>query len=321
MVTPLRIVFFGTPQFAVPSLTRLADSTHQVVGVVTQPDRPRGRGHQVVPEAVKVAALERHLPVLQPPTLKDDGAIEAIRAFAPDLGVVAAYGRILPRRLIDLPRLGMINVHASLLPRWRGAAPVHRAILAGDRETGVTIMRVVFELDAGPMLASTITPIGHDETSRELERRLSDLGAELLVPIVDQMAAGEVPALPQDHALGTYAARLERRESQIDWARPAETIHNQIRGLQPWPLAAAILHERRVALLRSIVLEHGAVTPAPGTIVDATRDGLLVAAGPGMLRITELQEAGRAPMSAHAYLQGRRVSPGDRFAPLPDLTA
>jgi methionyl-tRNA formyltransferase len=318
MVTPLRIVFFGTPEFAVPSLARLAASAHDVVGVVSQPDRPRGRGQKVVPEAVKVAAIERHLPVLQPATLKDDTAIDAIRALEPDLGVVAAYGRILPRRLIDLPRLGMINVHASLLPRWRGAAPVHRAILAGDRETGVTIMHVVFELDAGPMLASTITPIAPDETSRDLERRLAEIGAALVAPVVDQLAAGAVAEHAQGESGVTYAARLERRESQIDWARPAIAIHNQIRGLQPWPLAAAMLNGRRVALLRSVVPDHAAASQAPGTIIDAARDGVLVAAGTGVVRVTDLQEAGRAPMSAHAYLQGRRVSPGDRFEPLPD---
>jgi methionyl-tRNA formyltransferase len=317
----LRILFFGTPAFAVPSLQALLDSPHEVVGVVTQPDRRRGRGHHVVPGPVKELGTSAGVPILQPERLKDDATQSAIRALNADLAVVAAYGKILPQALLDVPRLGMINVHASLLPRWRGAAPVHRAILAGDAVTGVTIMRVVFALDAGPMLASVATPIGLDETSRELESRLAHLGASALVETVGRLADGPVHDELQDETLVTYAARLERGESRIDWRQSAEAIHNQIRGLQPWPLAGAMIQARRVMFLKSTVLHQTDTTGAPGAIVSAGRGGLDVATGVGTLRILELQEAGRPVMSAAAYLNGRRLSAGDEFAPLPDGTS
>jgi methionyl-tRNA formyltransferase len=311
----LRIVFFGTPAFAVPSLERLLASTHTVVGVVTQPDRPRGRGHRVVAGAVKAAALRRGLPVLQPERVRDPAWLETVAALQADLGVVAAYGRILPAALLDLPRLGFINVHASLLPRWRGAAPVHRAILAGDTVTGVTIMRVVPALDAGPMLAGRDTPIGPDETSEALEARLSIMGAEVLGDVTDELDAGSVAAQDQDEREVTYAPRLERRESRIDWARPARAVHNQIRGLQPWPLAGAMLNGRRVSLLKSEPVE---IEGEPGTVVAVMRTSFDVAASPGGVRILALQEAGRAPMSTSAYLNGRPVRMHDRLEPLPD---
>jgi len=316
----LRILFFGTPSFAVPSLQALLDSPHEVVGIVTQPDRRRGRGQHVVPGPVKELGTSAHIPILQPERLKDDATQRAIRELNADLAVVAAYGKILPQSLLDVPRLGMINVHASLLPRWRGAAPVHRAIISGDAITGVTIMRVVFALDAGPMLASVATPIGLDETSRELEIRLAHLGATALVETVTRLTGGPVHEEPQNETLVTYAARLERGESQIDWRRSADAIHNQIRGLQPWPLAAAMIQDRRVTFLRSAVL-HRADAAAPGTIVSAGRDGLDIATGAGILRILELQEAGRPVMSAAAYLNGRRLSAGDEFAPLSDAAS
>jgi methionyl-tRNA formyltransferase len=314
----VRVLFFGTPAFAVPSLTALLASSHQVVGVVTQPDRPRGRGQHVTAGPVKEAALAAALPVLQPDRLKTPDAGEAMRALAPDLGVVAAYGRLLPQTLLDLPPMGMINVHASLLPRWRGAAPVHRAILAGDRTTGVTIMRVVLALDAGPMLASRETPIGDDETSGELEGRLAGMGASLLIEVVDRLASGPVAERAQDEGAVTYAARLERRESQIDWRRPAVAIHNQIRGLQPWPLAAAILNERRVSLLNSTVDAACTTQTEPGIVVAVDRDAFVVRAGDGCVRVLALQEAGRAAMTTAQYLNGRPVREGDRLRPLPD---
>jgi len=314
----MRIVFFGTPEFAVPTLDRLFGSSHRVVGVVSQPDRPRGRGQQVTPSPVKRRA-DGHAPIFQPTRLKDEEFLGAVRALEPDLGVVAAYGRILPQVLLDLPRLGMINVHASLLPRWRGAAPVHRAVIAGDKETGVTIMRVVLALDAGAMLRKVTSPIGSDETSADVEPRLATLGASLLVDVVDALATGPIPEEAQDESLVTYAARLERRESQIDWTRSAAEIHNRIRGLQPWPLAAAMLNGKRTALLRSEVAE-GASFPdaAPGTVTAVQADAIVVVTGAGALRITEVQVEGRPPMAMRAYLNGRRVNAGDRLAPLPE---
>ncbi len=313
---PLRLVFFGTPDFAVPTLERLLASPHGIVAVVTQPDRPRGRGQHVRPEAVKVAAIERGLPVHQPDRASDARWLRTLATLQPDLGVVAAYGQLLSQELLDLPRLGMINVHASLLPRWRGAAPVHRAIMAGDRSTGVTIMRVVLALDAGPMIAKAETDIGPNETSAELEARLATLGAALAGTVVDQLAAGPVAETPQDEALKTYASRLTRRDSVIDWARPADVVHNQIRGTLPWPAAGALLKGRRVMFLRSAVASREATTAAPGTIVDVDGESFTVAAQPGGVRILHLQEAGRAPMTVAAFLNGRRISMGEVLVPL-----
>ena len=312
---PLRIVFFGTPAFAVPTLERLFASGHEVVAAVTQPDRPRGRGHRLQPSPVKSAAAGR-VPVLQPMRLSDPGWLASFRDLRPDLGVVAAYGRILPQPLLDLPRLGMLNVHASLLPRWRGAAPVHRAVLAGDRETGVTIMRVVLALDAGPMLAARATAIAPDETSAELETRLASMGAELLAEIVDRVAAGPVEEVAQDERFVTYASRLERQESQVNWQRPATAIHNQIRGLQPWPLAAARLQGRRVLLLRSQVADGRQSLAPPGVVERVERDALLIAADPGLVRLTEIQLEGRSPVRVREFLHGRPVRAGERFEPL-----
>jgi methionyl-tRNA formyltransferase len=318
---PLRVLFFGTPAFAVPTLERLVGSPHEVVGVITQPDRPRGRGQQIQPEAVKRAADGWKLPILQPETLKDPRWLRSIDALAPDLGVVAAYGRILPQALIDLPRLGMINVHASLLPRWRGAAPIHRAVIAGDQTTGVTIMRVVLALDAGPMLAKAETEIQPFETSRELEGRLATLGANLAGATIDRLAEGPVDETPQDEREMTYAARLTRRDSVIDWARPPEVIHNQIRGVQPWPLAGVMMTGRRVMFLQSAVGDPASLQAAPGTVVAVDSDSFSVAAQPGTVRILEIQEAGRAPMTVKAYLNGRRIAVGEELTPLPEAPA
>ncbi len=313
---PLRIVFFGTPAFAVPTLERLFASGHEVVAAVTQPDRPRGRGHRLQPSPVKSAAAGR-VPVFQPTKLSDPEWLATLRDLRPDIGVVAAYGRILPQPLLDLPRWGMVNVHASLLPRWRGAAPVHRAVLAGDRETGVTIMRVVLALDAGPMLAARSTEIAPDETSAELETRLAGIGAELLAEIVDRTAAGPVEETAQDERFVTYASRLERQESQINWRRPATAVHNQIRGLQPWPLAAARLQGRRVLLLRSQVADERQTAAAPGVVERVERDALLIAAAPGLVRLTEIQVEGRSPVRVREFLHGRPVRAGERLEPLP----
>ena len=314
---PLRVVFFGTPEFAVPTLTALLASSHPVAGVVTQPDRPRGRGQQLQPSPVKALALQHGVPVLQPSTFKDDSAVEAVRALAADLGVVAAYGRILPQRLLDVPRLGMINVHASLLPRWRGAAPVHRAVMAGDRTTGVTIMRVVLALDAGPMLAMRETVIGPTETSGDVEARLARIGGDLLVEVVDRLAVGPIDETKQDETLVTYAAKLEKHERAVDWSRSAQEIHDRIRGLQPWPVAAAMLHDQRL-LLRASAVESAAPAHArPGEIVSVESGALLVGTGAGVLRLLEVQAEGRPPASARDYLNGHRVAAGDRFMPLP----
>ena len=309
----LRVLFFGTPGFAVPSLDAIMRSAHQVVSVVTQPDRPRGRGHKVHPEAVKLAALGHGLPVRQPERMKDPDLLAALAADHADVAVVAAYGRLLPQALLDVPRLGCVNVHASLLPRWRGAAPVHRAILAGDAVTGVTIMRVVLALDAGPMIARASTPIEPNETSVELEARLAAMGADLLTRVLDDLERGVAKELTQNEADATYAAKLERADGIVDWALPAAAVHNQVRGLHPWPLAAATLGGRRVLLLRSVVEHSRAESAEPGTIVDARADGLVIATNPGAVRLLEILPEGRRPMTTREFLKGTRVAIGDRF--------
>ena len=323
MVTtkPLRIVFFGTPQFAVPTLEALLGSRHRVVGVVTQPDRPRGRGQDTSPGPIKSLAIAAGLPVLQPERLRDVGFLRDFATLDPDLGVVAAYGKILTEAMLSTPRLGMINVHASLLPKYRGAAPVHRAVIAGERETGVTIMRVVKALDAGPMLATAVRPIGADDTSEQVERDLARIGAELLTRIVDAMAEGPVAETPQDDGLATYAHRLSKQDGVVDWSAAAEDIHNLIRGLHPWPHAFTYLDGRRYILLRSAVAstDAAAAQPAePGRVQESSGDRLEIATGAGgAIRIEEIQAEARRPMHVREFLAGHPIKRGDCFRPAP----
>jgi methionyl-tRNA formyltransferase len=309
----VRIVFLGTPGFAVPTLDALIASDHELVAVVTQPDRPRGRGHRVTSAPVKARAVEAGIPVLQPERLRDETFLQSFRALEADLAVVAAYGKILPQAMLETPRLGMINVHASLLPRWRGAAPVHRAIMAGDRTTGITIMQVVHALDAGPMLAREAVDIQPDETSAELERRLAALGAGMLAGVVDRLAAGPVPGDTQDEALVTYAHRVERADGAVDWESPARAIHDRIRGLHPWPHAFALLQGRRLLLIESRVEQEHATSGAPGEILSAGSEGLVVAARPGAVRLLRVQPEGRGVMTVRDFLNGHPVQPGERI--------
>jgi methionyl-tRNA formyltransferase len=317
----MKVVFFGTPRFAVPSLERLLLSAHTVVGVVTQPDRPLGRGHHPSDGPVKRVALQHQLRVLQPERLKDEGFLAALAALGADVGVVAAYGKILPDALLaTLPR-GLFNVHASLLPRYRGAAPVQRAVMAGETQTGVSIMRIVRELDAGPVLAARAKPIGRDETSESVERHLAEVGADLLIEVLTDIESGHACETPQDEHLATYAPRLSKEEGLIDWNTPAGAIHNRIRGLHPWPHAFSYLAGRRYVLLESAVglLDQGARgTPAraarPGEIVEAGRGTLHVAAGAGtVLRVLRIQPEGRRVMGIRDFLAGHAVVPGMTF--------
>lgn len=312
----LKVVFMGTPGFAVPTLEHLVSSRHTVTGVVTQPDRPRGRGQQVTPGPVKILAQSLGLPVLQPEKLARDQFESAFTALHADIGVVAAYGKILPDWLLASPRLGLINVHASLLPRYRGASPVHRAVIAGDRETGVTIMRVVKALDAGPMLASVRVPIGPDDTTAMVESILKIRGAELLVETLDAIEAGTARETPQDEALATYAPKLTKAEGQVDWTRTSGQIHNLIRGLSPWPHASAFLDGTRYILHRSRVspVEHAA---APGTIVTASAiEGVHVTCGGGTtLELLDVQLEGKRVMSARDALAAKALVTGARFSP------
>jgi len=310
------VVFFGTPPFAVPTLQRLLDSSHAVAGVVTQPDRPRGRGHKVTDAPVKALAIERGIPILQPDRLKPPEVAEALRGWSPDLGVVAAYGRLLPEHLLTVPRFGMINVHASLLPKYRGAAPVHRAVINGDVETGVTIMRVVKALDAGAMLAKVTRPIGPEETSDVVESALSQIGAELLVTVVDQLARGTVNEEPQDESQATYAPRLTKEEGLIDWTQPASQIHDRIRGLYPWPHAYTFVNAARLIVLRSAagIARQPSSGTTPGTILEVTHEAIHVATGDGDLAILEIQPEGRRAMHVRDFLQGHRLAAGDTFS-------
>lgn len=308
------IVFFGTPDFAVPTLRRLLDSPHAVAALVCQPDRPKGRGQKVQPPATKIAASGRGIPVLQPERIREPGFLEAIASFRPDLGVVAAYGRILPETLLQIPRLGMVNVHASLLPRYRGAAPVHRAVIAGETETGVTIMRLVKELDAGPMLAAARHPIGPDDTSVEVERALAELGAPLLVMVVDQLDAGRAVEVPQDHDSATYAPKIEKGEGAIDWSLPAATVHNLVRGLQPWPLVSAWIDGVRYLIHRTGLTDARSEEPW-GTIIEAAEDRLAVACADGrVVRILQIQPEGRRAMGVREFLSGHRLRAGARIS-------
>jgi methionyl-tRNA formyltransferase len=322
---PLRIVFFGTPEFAVPSLDALlAAAPHTVVGVVTQPDRRRGRGQQVSDAAVKTRAVAGGLPILQPERMKDPAFMAALSALNADLGVVAAYGKILSDKVLATPRLGMINVHASLLPRYRGAAPVHRAVIAGERMTGVTIMRVVQALDAGGMIAKEQRPIGPDETSDEVERDLARLGARLLIAVVDQIARGQMQEQPQDEASATYANRLTKADGIVDWNQPAGVIHNLIRGLHPWPHAYSWIDGQRIILHRSALREEPGpsdgstqLAAAPGTIVEAAGDQLTVVTGEGLLHLLVLQLEGKRPVAVRQFLAGHNLTAGQRFVSAP----
>jgi methionyl-tRNA formyltransferase len=314
----LRVLFFGTPDFAVATLDALLRSRHAVVAAVTQPDRPRGRGQRVSESPVKRRAIEAAVPVLQPDRLKDEAFLDQLRAWRADVGVVAAYGKILTDAVLAIPRLGMVNVHASLLPRYRGAAPVHRSIIAGDTETGVTIMRVVKALDAGPMLATARRPIGPDDTSDAVEQDLAQIGARLLVATLEELTAGRVQEVAQDDAQATYAPRLTKDDGKVDWAWPAARLHNLIRGLHPWPHAFTFVRGERVILHRSAPQIGGADAAAAGTILSAHGDVLSVATGDGVLRLLEIQAEGKRPMRVRDFLAGHPLTAGDRFAPLPD---
>jgi methionyl-tRNA formyltransferase len=312
----VRVVFFGTPAFAVPSLEALIASRHGVVGVVSQPDRPRGRGHQLQPTATKAVALAHGIPVLQPAKVRDPAFLDRIRELRADLGVVVAFGRILPDELLAIPRLGMINVHASILPRYRGAAPIQRAVVNGDAETGVTIMRVESELDAGAMFAVATIPIPPEATSGDMQAVLAPLGARLLVTVVDDLEAGRTVETPQDHTQATFAPKITKDEGTIDWSASAPAVHNLVRGLQPWPLASTRVRGTRLVVRKTRVLpfEQSIAAAPPGTVVRARGDDIAVACGAAtFLGLLELQPEGKRTMTAREFLAGRGVAEGARL--------
>lgn len=304
----MKILFMGTPDFAAVSLERLLRDGHEVCGVFTQPDKPRNR-NRVTFSPVKELAVARGLPVYQPAALRDGEALAIVRELSPELIVVVAYGKLLPEELLALPKYGAINVHASLLPKYRGAAPINRAILEGETETGVSIMYLAKELDAGDVLRVAKTPIGPDETAPELWDRLAKLGAETLSAVIPAIADGSAVATPQDESGVTYAAMLSRKLSLVDWTKSAHAIHCQIRALQPWPCAATdVISGEEMKLHRSV--ETGETSAGhPGVIVRAGKDGIDVVCGDGkVLRLTEVQAQGGKRMSAGAYLLGHPLT-------------
>ena len=299
----MRILFMGTPDFAVASLRRLVADGHEVCGVFTQPDKPKNRGHKLVPTPVKEYALTQNIPVYQPEKLRDGTALELVKSLAPDLTVVAAYGRILPEDILEAPKYGSINVHSSLLPKYRGAAPINWAILNGEETTGVTIMYMAKELDAGDIILQKATPIGPDEDAQALTARLAELGAEALSEAVAAIGAGTSTRTPQDEGHQTYASMLTKEMSPIDWTRTVREIDCQVRGLIPWPCAACELAGRRFKIFRTA--PGGPTEAAPGTVLSAGKQGIQVACGGGeSLYLTELQAEGGKRMAAGAYLLG-----------------
>lgn len=300
----MRLVFAGTPEFAVPCL-RVAAERGEVVGVYTQPDRPAGRGRQLTPSPVKVEALAHGLPVFQPENFRDETARAALRALQPDLMIVVAYGLILPQAVLDIPRHGCWNVHASLLPRWRGAAPIQRAIEAGDEQTGVCLMQMEKGLDTGPVLLSLATPITGTDTGGSLHDRLAALGAEVLGDGLKLLRAGMKPVAQVQAAEGvTYAHKLDKAEARLDWSQPASLLARKVRAFHPWPIAEAAVAGERLRIHAAQALP-GATGRLPGEILAASRDGIDIACGEGALRLLQVQREGGRPQSASDYLNAR----------------
>ena len=309
----MRTIFFGSPDFAVPCLEALHDMSDVAV-VVSQPDRPAGRGLAVRPPAVKKRALELGLEVWQPTKVRTPEFAEKLRAVEADVAVVVAYGRILPRAVLDAPRTGCVNVHASLLPLWRGAAPIQWSIVHGDDETGVTLMQMDEGMDTGPILATASTPIARDDDAATLGDRLSKMGAELLRKQLPRYVAGDLTPQPQEEGAATMAPLLKKGHGRIDWNQSARAVHNQIRGMNPWPGAHTLLGERRIKVHRTLASTLDPERAAPGQVIALDPEGILVACAEGTLEIQELQESGRKRVDARSFASGRGIAIGDRFS-------
>ncbi|WP_290652318.1 methionyl-tRNA formyltransferase [Aquisalimonas sp.] len=307
-----RIAFAGTPDFAVPALRTLLDCQHAVVGVWTQPDRPAGRGRQPRQSPVKRLATDSGIPVHQPQSLRSEDDRQAMVEAAPDLLVVVAYGLLLPRPILELPARGCVNLHASLLPRWRGAAPIQRALLAGDEMTGVCLMRMEAGLDTGPVYDCRTTPVVADDTGGSLHDRLADLGAELLRASLDPLLQGRLTAVPQPASGVTYAPKLDKAEARLDWSHGAAVLARQVAAFNPWPVAETRWDGSRLRIWRARALP-GRVDAVPGTVMHVDPAGIDVASGDGMLRILELQAPGGRPLTVASFVNGRQIPVGTRF--------
>ncbi len=304
MPTPLNIVYAGTPEFAATALAALLESRHKVIAVYTQPDRPAGRGRKLTASPVKALALAHGIEVYQPESLKDPAEQEKLAALKPDLMVVAAYGLLLPKAVLETPRLGCLNIHASLLPRWRGAAPIQRAILAGDSETGITIMQMDVGLDTGDMLYKLATPIEPNDTAETLHDRLAALGAQAIVEALDKLDT--LTAEKQDDSQANYAKKLYKEEAKIDWHKPAIEIARQIAAFNPWPVAQSQHGEEVLRIWNGIALDEQSGQP-PGSVLRADKSGIDVACGTGTLRITRLQRPGGKPQAATDFLNAHNL--------------
>lgn len=309
----MKILFMGTPEFAVPHLKALVASDHDVACVVTRPDRPAGRGKQLASPPVKTVAESFGLRVLQPERLSDPGFRDAVTSLAPDCICLVAYGAFLPPWLLELPPEGCINVHPSLLPKYRGAAPIQRAIMNGDRQTGVSIIYLSEEMDAGDIILQEAIPIAVDDDAGTLHDKLADLGARLLRQSVDLIAAGRAPRTPQAHHLATFAPKIEPEDERIDWHKPAWAIDAQVRALRPKPGAYTLLDGRRVKVWRTEALSDATGEGEPGTVVRLESDGFLIVAGLGVVKVYEVQPENGKRLSASAFTNGYRLAVGDRF--------
>lgn len=315
MSKTLRIIFAGTPDFAARHLDALLSSGHKVVGVFTQPDRPAGRGKKLMPSPVKVLAEEHGLPIYQPASLRPQENQQLVADLNADVMVVVAYGLILPKAVLDMPRLGCVNVHGSLLPRWRGAAPIQRSLWAGDAETGVTIMKMDVGLDTGDMLYKLACPITNEDTSATLYDKLADLGPQGLIETLQQLADNTATPEVQDEALVTYAEKLSKEEAQLDWSLSAAQLERCIRAFNPWPMSWMMIDDQPVKVWKASVID-GVTSEEPGTIIEVSKQGIQVATAKGILNLESLQPAGKKAMSAQDLLNSRRewFIPGNRLA-------
>lgn len=302
----MKIVYMGTPDFAVPSLEKLYNSRHEVTAVFTQPDKPQGRKMILTPPDVKVCAEKLGIKVFQPKTMKSEEALELVKASEPDVIVVAAYGQILPKAVLDLPKYGCVNIHGSLLPKYRGAAPIQQAVLNGDRVTGVTTMQMDVGLDTGDILLTAETEIGENETSGELFDRLALLGGELILETLDKLETGEIVPKKQNESLATHTSKIDKTLCPLDFTKSAAEVHNKIRGLHPWPVATAVIGGKKVKIHKAFVSDKSG---ASGTILSVKP--LIIACGEGSIEIAELQPEGKKRMTAEAFAAGHKLNVGD----------